>query len=102
MAENNLQPERLGEIFPNNEREYVVFGAPFSEDIIEIMRVREAAGQIEMDKRPFTPNYVKAVITIDNQVIPVVDMRDMIISPSREKTKEQSLTGRRQPRETHA
>jgi len=102
MAENNFQSEQLDEICTDNEREYVVFGAPFNEDIIEVMRVREVAGQIEMDKRPFTPNYIKAVITIDNQVIPVVDMRDMIISPSREKTKEQSLAGRKQPRETHA
>ena len=101
MAEDNFWSKRLDEIYADSEREYVVFGAPFSENV-EIMRVREAAGQIEMDKRPFTLDYIKAVITIDNQIIPVVDMRDMIISPSREKTKEQSLAGRKQPRETHA
>ena len=86
MTENNLQSRQLDEICTESEREYVVFGELYNENIIEIMRVRETAGRTEMDKRPFTPDYVKAVITRDNQIIPVVDMRDMIILPSEEET----------------
>lgn len=81
MADSGFQSEQSAEMCANSRREYVVFGESYNEDIVEIVQIREDAGRLEIDRRPFTPDYVKAVVTIDNQVVPVVDVRDMIMLP---------------------
>jgi len=91
MVENDPQSKQPDKIYTESERQYVVVGQSYNENFIEIIRVRETGKQIEMDKCPFTPDYVKAVITRDNQVVPVVDMRDMIISLPEEKTQETKI-----------
>ena len=77
MSESDFHPKHLDEIFADSEREYIVLSIPTLEDCVEVMRVRESAGRIEMDKRPLTADYIKAVITADNQIIPVVAKQDM-------------------------
>ena len=44
--------------------------------------------RIEMDKRPLTADYIKAVITADNQIIPVVAKQDMTAAASSSTSKE--------------
>ena len=42
---------------------------------LEILKVREIIGYIEVTAVPQTPHYVKGVINLRGQVIPVVDLR---------------------------
>lgn len=42
---------------------------------LEILKVQEIIGMLEITKIPQTPNYVKGVINLRGKVIPVIDLR---------------------------
>lgn len=54
---------------------YLTFALAHEEYGLEILRVREIIGYVEVTAVPQTPHYVKGVINLRGQVIPVIDLR---------------------------
>jgi len=59
----------------NQEGKYLTFVLARGEYGLEILRVREIIGYIDVIALPQTPHYIKGVINLRGQVIPVVDLR---------------------------
>ncbi len=57
------------------EGKYLTFALGQEEYGLEILKVREIIGYIDVTAVPQTPDYVKGVINLRGQVIPVVDLR---------------------------
>ena len=57
------------------EGKYLTFALASEEYGLEILKVREIIGYIDVTAVPQTPAYVKGVINLRGQVIPVVDLR---------------------------
>jgi purine-binding chemotaxis protein CheW len=57
------------------EGKYLSFVLANEEYGLEILKVREIIGYMEINAVPQTPAYVKGVINLRGQVIPVVDLR---------------------------
>ncbi len=79
MTENNLQPElsetsRLLLAGDTVENEYCVFGHPYSEYSVEIVTVKARIGYMTIENHPLSPDNVKAVITQDDRILPLVNM----------------------------
>ena len=67
---------------------YLTFHLANEEYGLEILRVIEIIGSIEVTAIPLTPDYVKGVINLRGKVIPVVDLRKKFGLEEVEKTKE--------------
>jgi purine-binding chemotaxis protein CheW len=65
---------RSGEV-TREESKYLTFALGAEEYGLEILKVREIIGYMEVTAVPQTPGYVKGVINLRGQVIPVVDLR---------------------------
>ena len=59
----------------NREGKYLTFALAQEEFGLEILKVREIIGYIDVTAIPQTPSYVKGVINLRGQVIPVIDLR---------------------------
>ena len=59
----------------NKEGKYLTFALAHEEYGLEILKVREIIGYIDVTAVPQTPHYVKGVINLRGQVIPVIDLR---------------------------
>jgi purine-binding chemotaxis protein CheW len=59
----------------DKEGKYLTFALGSEEYGLEILKVREIIGYMEITAVPQTPGYVKGVINLRGQVIPVVDLR---------------------------
>ena len=57
------------------EGKYLTFALANEEYGLEILKVREIIGYIEVTAVPQTPSYVRGVINLRGQVIPVIDLR---------------------------
>jgi purine-binding chemotaxis protein CheW len=57
------------------ESKYLTFALAHEEYGLEILKVREIIGYMDITTVPQTPAYVKGVINLRGQVIPVVDLR---------------------------
>ena len=57
------------------EGKYLTFALANEEYGLEILKVREIIGYMDITSIPQTPPYVKGVINLRGQVIPVVDLR---------------------------
>jgi purine-binding chemotaxis protein CheW len=57
------------------EGKYLTFALGKEEYGLEILKVREIIGFMEITAVPQTPGYVKGVINLRGQVIPVIDLR---------------------------
>ncbi len=57
------------------EAKYLTFSLANEEYGLEILKVREIIGYIDVTAVPQTPSYVKGVINLRGKVIPVVDLR---------------------------
>ncbi len=72
MATQNRDAQQtLGE----KEGKYLTFALAHEEYGLEILKVREIIGYMEITAVPQTPPYIKGVINLRGQVIPVVDLR---------------------------
>jgi purine-binding chemotaxis protein CheW len=60
---------------PDKEGKYLTFALASEEYGLEILKVREIIGYMEITAVPQTPPCVKGVINLRGQVIPVVDLR---------------------------
>lgn len=59
----------------DKEGKYLTFALGTEEYGLEILKVREIIGYMEITAVPRTPDYVKGVINLRGQVIPVIDLR---------------------------
>ena len=59
----------------DREGKYLTFALGAEEYGLEILKVREIIGYMDITAVPQTPDYVKGVINLRGQVIPVVDLR---------------------------
>ena len=66
---------QLNESIADKEGKYLTFSLGAEEYGLEILKVREIIGYIDVTAVPQTPPYVKGVINLRGQVIPVVDLR---------------------------
>jgi purine-binding chemotaxis protein CheW len=71
---NAVQTEQT-KILRDKEGKYLTFALGSEEFGLEILKVREIIGYMEITAVPQTPSYVKGVINLRGQVIPVIDLR---------------------------
>lgn len=67
---------------------YLTFALGSEEFGLEILKVREIIGYMPITAVPQTPSYVKGVINLRGQVIPVVDLRSKFSMNTTETTSE--------------
>ena len=74
----------------NSERagKYLTFSLAGEEYGLEILKVREIIGLMDITAVPRTPEFVKGVINLRGKVIPIVDLRLKFNMQSVEKTEE--------------
>ena len=70
------------------EGKYLTFALAHEEYGLEILKVREIIGYMEITAVPQMPHYVKGVINLRGQVIPVIDLRAKFGMPTTEVTDE--------------
>jgi purine-binding chemotaxis protein CheW len=71
-----------------HEGKYLTFVLSDEEYGIEILKVREIIGLMDITSVPQTPNYMKGVINLRGKVIPVIDLRSKFSMPEQEHTQE--------------
>jgi len=67
---------------------YLTFVLADEEYGLEILKVREIIGMMDITAVPRTPEYVKGVINLRGKVIPVIDLRLKFNMPATEQTDE--------------
>ncbi|HOW19827.1 MAG TPA: chemotaxis protein CheW [Phycisphaerae bacterium] len=67
---------------------YLTFGLAGEEYGLEILKVREIIGMMDITAVPRTPEFVRGVINLRGKVIPVVDLRRKFDMPAAEATDE--------------
>lgn len=75
MTEVSPQTRGTGTAFLEKEGKYLTFALASEEYGLEILKVREIIGYIDVTAVPQTPHHVKGVINLRGQVIPVIDLR---------------------------
>lgn len=75
MSEIATQTKSRDGTATNKEGKYLTFALAQEEYGLEILKVREIIGYIDVTAVPQTPHYVRGVINLRGQVIPVVDLR---------------------------
>ena len=75
MAEITAEIKGRTRSLLDKEGKYLTFALAQEEYGLEILKVREIIGYIDVTAVPQTPHYVKGVINLRGQVIPVVDLR---------------------------
>ena len=75
MVEVATKAERTQKAMLEKEGKYLTFALGPEEYGLEILKVREIIGYMDITAVPQTPSYIKGVINLRGQVIPVVDLR---------------------------
>ena len=75
MSETTTRTQQLNKAIMENEGKYLTFALGAEEYGLEILKVREIIGYMDITAVPQTPHYVKGVINLRGQVIPVIDLR---------------------------
>ncbi len=75
MAATASKAQSSGTTAQQKEGKYLTFALAHEEYGLEILKVREIIGYIDVTAVPQTPHHVKGVINLRGQVIPVVDLR---------------------------
>ena len=71
-----------------HEGKFLTFVLGNEEYGVEILKVREIMGIMEITTVPQTPDYMKGVINLRGKVIPIIDLRLKFAMPEVEHTKE--------------
>lgn len=71
-----------------NENKFLSFRIGKEEFGVEILRVREIIGVIDVTPLPQTPAYVKGVINLRGKIIPVIELRAKLGLETKEYTEE--------------
>jgi purine-binding chemotaxis protein CheW len=91
MSQTVLQTDVSGISVSQKEGKYLTFALGHEEYGLEILKVREIIGYMEITCVPQLPEYVKGIINLRGQVIPVIDLRSKFSMPQAKKTEQ---TGR--------
>ncbi len=75
MAQTAIQTENTNSTLLDKEGKYLTFALAHEEYGLEILKVREIFGYMDITAVPQTPHHVKGVINLRGQVIPVIDLR---------------------------
>ena len=75
MANATSQMEQIRKDLTEKEGKYLTFALGPEEYGLEILKVREIIGYMAITAVPQMPAYVKGVINLRGQVIPVIDLR---------------------------
>ena len=75
MAATKTQTQESHGAALEKEGKYLTFALANEEYGLEILKVREIIGYIDVTAVPQTPHFIKGVINLRGQVIPVVDLR---------------------------
>lgn len=88
MSQAATQFEQVRQSPIDKEGKYLTFALGREEYGLEILKVREIIGYMAITAVPKTPAYVKGVINLRGQIIPVVDIRILFGMESRDVTEE--------------
>ncbi len=72
---NEVALEQVNKALKERAGKYLTFALANEEYGLEILKVREIFGYMDITAVPRTPAYVKGVINLRGQVIPVIDLR---------------------------
>ena len=86
MAEVKEQINQNNNTILNKKGKYLTFALGAEEYGLEILKVREIIGYMDITAVPQTPHHVKGVLNLRGQVIPVVDLRLKFGMPEAEVT----------------
>jgi len=75
MAGTTAQSEHSSSALMDKAGKYLTFALGPEEYGLEILKVREIIGYMDITAVPQTPHHVKGVINLRGQVIPVIDLR---------------------------
>ncbi len=75
MTNATEQIEQVNKAVMEKEGKYLTFALGSEEYGLEILKVREIIGYMDITAVPQTPEHVKGVINLRGQVIPVIDLR---------------------------
>ena len=75
MSQVTVQEDLSNVGLLDKEGKYLTFALANEEYGLEILKVREIIGYMEITAVPQTPHHVKGVINLRGQVIPVIDLR---------------------------
>jgi purine-binding chemotaxis protein CheW len=70
-----LEVEKSNRVASDKEGKYLTFALAHEEYGLEILKVREIIGYMEITAVPQTPSHIKGIVNLRGQVIPVVDLR---------------------------
>ncbi len=75
MAQSARQLDQESTALHDKEGKYLTFTLAREDYGLEILKVREIIGMMDITAIPQTPDYVKGVINLRGRVIPVIDLR---------------------------
>ena len=75
VSKTVTKAEQSGKTMLDREGKYLTFALGPEEYGLEILKVREIIGYMDITAVPQTPHHVKGVINLRGQVIPVIDLR---------------------------
>jgi purine-binding chemotaxis protein CheW len=75
MSQTTTEIKQSRKPSTGQEGKYLTFALGAEEYGLEILKVREIIGYMSITAIPQTPDYIKGVINLRGQVIPVVDLR---------------------------
>ncbi|MCP4611581.1 MAG: purine-binding chemotaxis protein CheW [Planctomycetes bacterium] len=75
MSETETRTQQLNTAIMEKTGKYLTFALGPEEYGLEILKVREIICYMEITAVPQTPHYVKGVVNLRGQVIPVIDLR---------------------------
>jgi len=88
MENKSLLNEQLKNAQSAKDGKYLTFVLGNEEYGLEILKVREIIGMMDITSVPQTPKFVKGVINLRGKVIPIVDLRLKFSMPEAKYTKE--------------
>ncbi len=88
MPQVTVQTTQPQQALIDKEGKYLTFALGAEEYGLEILKVREIIGYMDITAVPQTPDYVKGVINLRGQVIPVVDIRTLFGMDPKDVTEE--------------
>jgi purine-binding chemotaxis protein CheW len=88
MSEVLVVPKQKGEANTSKEGKYLTFALGNEEYGLEILKVREIIGFMDITAVPQMPPYIRGVINLRGQVIPVIDLRAKFSMAGAEVTEE--------------
>ena len=82
MTEAVTQLGKVNQAINDKEGKYLTFALGREEYGLEILKVREIIGYMEITSVPQTPDYIKGVINLRGNAVPLIDLRIKFNQPT--------------------